>query len=208
MSVEREFVIYAILLVALAANPVWFFPHADEPAHEHRAIEITEENRYRYLEFHPEVLECYDARERACAFEVAALENNTTVKQYDTVYEGVIDYEYVLFSTGFYEPAAEERGDLLRLTLEPRTVSEVLHDLSYPYADASDQARRIVRKGNATVRHEIPDRDRIVRRNETYYALRSAGVRGPPLDGWVPRLRWLVWLGTVPLSFAAMWRWC
>lgn len=207
MKFRTEFAVWAVLLVALAANPVWFFPHAEDPASTYRAVEITDENQYRHLEYHPEVLRCFDARERACAFEVSALENDTTVKQYDTVYEGVSDYQYVLFSTGFYEPTAEERGDLLRLTLESRTTAEVLRDLSYSYADASDQARKVVRKGNATLFQEIPDRDSIVRRDGTYYAIRDVGSRGPPLGGWVPRYRWMMWLGTVPASVAAMWRW-
>lgn len=207
MNFRTEFALWAVVLVALAANPVWFFPHAEKPASEYRAVEITDENRHRYLEYHPEVLRCDDARDRACAFEAAALENDTTVEHYDTVYEGATDYEYVLFSSGFYEPTVEERGELLRLALESRNASAVLRDLSYPYAEATGAVQRVVRKGNATVYGEIPARERIFLRDGTYYAIRQGSYRGQPLGGWVPRYRWVMWLGTVPLSVAAMWRW-
>lgn len=208
MRVEREFAIFAVLLVALAANPVWFFPHAEEPAHEYRAVEITDENRFRYVEQHANVSTCYDARERVCGFEAAAADGEIEVSANDVVsVGGSADYQYVVFSSGFYEPAMRESGENVRLTLEPRTVGEVVHELSYPYADASDEARTVVREGNATLVREIADRDEIVRRDGTYYALQRTGYKWKRYPRFFPEVRWLLWLGTVPLSFAATWRW-
>lgn len=207
MNFDTELALWAVLLVALAANPVWFFPQADEPATSYRAVEMTDENRFRYAESHPETLECYTGLGRACAFETAVLQNGTVLNSTRVETGDAIDYQYVVFSSGFYEPAMERSGERVRLTLEPRSVEAVVRNLSYPYAEATDQARTVVRNGNVTLHGDIPDRDRIVRRDETYYYLRDIGGYRPPLGGWVPRYRWVMWLGTVPLSVAAMWRW-
>lgn len=209
MRFRTEFAVWAILLVALAANPVWFFPHAEEPAYEYRAVELTDENRFRHAELHPRVLECYNARSRTCGFGAAVADGGIEVNASGVVYSGGgADYRYVVFSSGFYEPTMQQSGDRVRLTLEPRTLAEVIRNLSYPYAKASDVARTVVREGNATLLREIPDRDRIVRREGTYYALDLVSYRSERHRRFFPGVRWLMWFGTVLLSVAAMWRWC
>jgi hypothetical protein len=208
MRVEREFVIFAVLLVALAANPVWFFPHAEDSTYEYRAVEITDENRHRVVERHPEVLECLPVeRQRACGFEVAAAHGGVPVNASGTQYAGSSEYEYVDFPTEYYRPTIVETDDDTRLTLENVSAAEIVADLAYPYADATEQARTVVREGEAVVYSSVPDRDRIVSREGRYYFLEPTHDAGQPLGGWVPRYRWMMWFGTVPLSFAAMWRW-
>lgn len=207
MRVQREFVIFALLLVALAANPVWFFPHAEDPAYEYRAVEITDDNRHRVVERHPEVLECNTPeRQRTCGFEAAA-RGGVAVNASGTQYASSSEYEYVDFPTEYYRPAVVETDDGARLVLENVTAAEIVTDLAFSYADATDQARIVVREGEAVVYNSVPDRDRIVSREGRYYFLEPTYDTGQPLGGWVPRLRWAMWLGTVPLSFAAMWRW-
>lgn len=208
MSIEREFVVFAVLLVALAANPVWFFPHLDDDdVRNYQAVEVTDENQYRLVERHPEVLECRFSFKRKCAFEHAVLDGEVVLNSSHVDTAEAFDYDYVILSGGFYEPTMESTGDELHLTLESRSTDEVLRGVSYPYADSTEQTRKVVRERNATVDWPIPDRDRIVRRDGTYYALRDVDRDRRPLGGWVPRYRWAMWLGTVPLSFAAMWRW-
>ena len=208
MRFRTEFAVWAVVLVALAANPVWFFPHAEDPAYEYRAVELTDENRFRYAETHPEVLECYDARERACGFEAAASDGSIEVNASEVAYSGrSTDYRYVLFPSGFYEPTMQQSGERVRLTLESRTPAAVVRNLSYPYADASNAARTVVRKGNATLVREISSRDRIVHREGTYYALDPGDYRSERHRRFFPEIRWLLWLGTVPISLIAMLRW-
>jgi hypothetical protein len=206
MRFRTEFAVWAVLLVALAANPVWFFPHLDDDeVRTYRTVEITDENRYRYVEYHSKVLECNVEYGRACGFEVAALHGVVVVDTNETLYSESRAYDYVGFPTGYYRPTLVETSNGTRLTLERVTVNEILADFSYSYTDASERARKVVRDGRATFRWEI--REDLVRRNGTYYALRTVDREDRPLGGWVPRYRWLMWLGTVPLSVAAMWRW-
>jgi len=74
-----------------------------------------------------------------------------------------------------------------------------------------DRLRLFLKGPNATAGHgdtvSLPDRDRIVSREGRYYFVEPTHDAGQPLGGWVPRYRWMMWFGTVPLSFAAMWRW-
>lgn len=188
MRIEREFVVFAVLLVALAANPVWFFPHlGDDDVRKYQVVEVTDENRYHIVEFHPDVLECGPSFKRTCAFEHAALDGEVVLDSSRVEAVQVFEYDYVVLSGGFYEPTVESTGDELRLTLESRSTAEMVRGLSYPYADATEQTRKVVSEGTATVDWPVPDRDRIVRRDGAYYALESVDRDHRPLGGWVPR---------------------
>lgn len=207
MKVEWELVVFAVLLVGLAANPVWLYPAAGESTHEYRAVEITDENRHRYVERHPDVLECGVEHERACGFEVAALDGGVTVDTSATQYGASREYRYVDFPTENYRPTLTEGNGTVRLTLENVTARQIVAGLAHPYVHATEQARTIVENGKAVVHREVPDRDLVVDRGDRYYYLDYVGTPGPPLHGWLPRIRWLMWLGTVPLSIGAAWRW-
>jgi len=207
MRIEWELAIFAVLLVGLAANPVWFYPAADESTHEYRAVEITDENRHRYVERHPDVLECEIQHDRTCGFEVAARDGGVVVDTSETLYSTSREYSYVDFPTENYRPTLAERNGTVRLTLDSVTVQQVVAGLAHPYADATEQARTVVENGKAVVHREVPDRDLVVNRGDRYYYLEYVGTPDSLLYRWLSHIRWLMWLGTVPLSVGTMWRW-
>lgn len=208
MRIEWELVVFAVLLVGLAANPVWLYPDDADSSSEYRAVEVTDENRYEFVVHHPDVRECNGVvHERPCGFEVAARDGGVTLDTDATQYGTSREYQFVIFPLETYRTTMVEENGSVRLTLEQVTLRQIVADLAYPYADATDNARTVVDEGTAVVDYAIPDRDLFVSRGDRYYYLDYLGTPGPPLDGWLPEVRWLMWLATVPLSIGAAWRW-
>ncbi|WP_135828333.1 hypothetical protein [Halorussus halobius] len=208
MKIEWELVAFAVLLVGLAANPVWLYPDDADSTAEYRAVEVTDENRYEFVMNHPDVLECNGVvHERTCGFEAAARDGGVTVDADATQYATSREYQFVAFPLETYRTAMAEDDGGVRLTLERVTMRQIVADLAYPYARASDPAKTVVDEGTAVVDHGVPDRDLFVGRGDRYYYLDYLGTPGPPLHGWLSEVRWLMWLGTVPLSVGAAWRW-
>ncbi|WP_266075475.1 hypothetical protein [Haladaptatus caseinilyticus] len=193
-----------LLAIAFVTNTLWLLPHGDEPRYEYRAVELTDDNRNRYVSNHPQVKECYIVFSRSCGLEHRVRDDPLRFNRSETDSLDYLenDYRFVAFTDGFREPTYSiENGSLI---LSSKSVSNrtVAAELARPYDHVSDKTARVFDGGNVTMREELPQ-NYLVQRNESVYGIDMIGESHPNYGFKLVVLRGLLWLAAIPLSVAS-----
>ncbi len=194
-----------LLAIVFASNSLWLFPHSDEPRYEYRAVELTDENRYRFLQHHPEVKECYIIFSRGCGLEHRVRDKPLRFDLSETNALEFLedDYRFVVFSDGYRKPTYRTENETLILSSKPVSEDRVVAELATPYEHLHQTIRRVFEGDTVTMRDELP-RNELVRRNGSFYAIEQTDESHFSYDFELAVLRGVLWLLTIPLSAASV----
>jgi hypothetical protein len=90
------------------------------------------------------------------------------------------DYDYVSANSSLYRPAPRTEDGTLVVAFDRADRERVARELATPYSEAPAAVRTAVADGEVTTTSEVPERERFVSRNGTYYRV---DFEGSSLDG-------------------------
>lgn len=174
---QYRFLRFGLAILLVTSPALVYVSGYGQPSYRYEAVEIRptdggfEHDRGRSFARGFEGLDCYEwERSRLCFLEGDVVDGNRTYEAPSGFYDTPAD-RYTYHDGQFYERVHEGSADTVVLGLQPVSSDEVLDGISHDFEHLEAPLQRAVEGGTGTAHRDLDATGRVVRYDESYYAI-------------------------------------